>query len=64
MFIVIPIICGVYVFGPCFVIQYFVFFQFCNYIAGDERTGCFTLAVFLMFCYSQCSVALPHGAVD
>ena len=24
-------------FGPCFVIQYFVSFKFCNNLDGDER---------------------------
>ena len=37
---------------------------FCNHIDGEERAGCFALAVFLMLCGSQCPVALPHGAVD
>ena len=28
-----------------------------------KQLGCFTLTVFLMYGDSQCSVALPHGAV-
>ena len=28
-----------------------------------KRVICFTLTVFLIACDSQCSVALPHGAV-
>ena len=35
LFIVVPIICGGSVFGPCFVIQYFVLFKFCYY--GDRE---------------------------
>ena len=30
-------------FGPCFVIQYFMSFYFCNYLAGEEIAGCFKL---------------------
>ena len=36
---------------------------FCNHLDGEERAGCFALTVILMFCDSQCSAALPHGAV-
>ena len=50
-------------FGPCFVIRYFVSFKFCNDFAGEVRVCCSTLNVFLMYYNSQCSVALPHGAV-
>ena len=52
-------------FGPCFVIQYFVSVKFCNYLGGKERerAGCFTLIVFLMSCDGQWSVAFPHCAV-
>ena len=47
-------------FGPCFVIKYFVF---CNHLDGEEKAGCFTLSVFLVSCDSKCSVALPHGVM-
>ena len=30
---------------------------------GVERVGCFALTVFLMFYDSECSLALPRGAV-
>ena len=50
-------------FGPCFVIQYFMSVLFCNHLDWEESAGCFALTVFLMSCDSQCSVALPHGAV-
>ena len=29
-----------------------------------ERAGCFTLIVFLVYCNSKCSVALPHDAMS
>ena len=32
-------------------------------ILMGKRAGCFALTVFRMSCDSQCSVALPHGAV-
>ena len=50
-------------FGPWFVIQYFVSFKFCNPLDWEERAGYFTFIVFLMSCYCYCYVALPHGAV-
>ena len=28
-----------------------------------EKAGCFSLAVFLMYCDNMCSMALPHSAV-
>ena len=34
--------------------------QFCNYLDGEERAGCFTLFVFLVS--RDCCVALPHDA--
>ena len=34
------------------------------YLDGEERAGCFTLTVFLIFCDSKCSVTLPHDAMD
>ena len=63
LFIVAPIVCRGSVFGPCFVIQYFVSVLFCNRLDGDERAGCFGLTVFLVSCNCQCSVSLPSGAV-
>ena len=51
------------VFGPCIVIQYFVLSRWGGGGGGGEmRDGCFAF-VFLMSCDSQCSVALPGGAV-
>ena len=50
-------------FNPCFVIQYVVSFKFCNHLDGEKRIAGIILTVFLMSCDSQCSVALPHGAV-
>ena len=56
LFIVVPIVCGGFVFGPCFVIQYLV--SFCSHLAEEERAGCFTSIVFLLsygfrFCVSS-----------
>ena len=51
------------VFSPCFVIHYAVSFKFCNHLDGEKRIACFILTVFLVSCDSQCSVALPDGAV-
>ena len=50
-------------FGPCFIIQYFVSFLFCNHFDGEERVGCFTLTVFLMYCERQYSVSLYQGTL-
>ena len=38
LFIVVSIVCGSFVFGPCIVVQNCVPFQacFCNHSAGDE----------------------------
>ena len=29
----------------------------------EEKAGCFAIIVLQMYCYYNCSVALPHGAV-
>ena len=29
----------------------------------EEKAGCFAIIVLQMYCYYECSVALPHGAV-
>ena len=68
LFSVALIVCGGFcvisiMLGPGFVILYFVSFWFCNHIDGEDRAGCFTLIVFLMFCDSQCSVAIPNGTM-
>ena len=59
----LPLCMGVLCFGPCFVIQYFVSFLFCSHLDREERDDCFTVFVFMMFCGSQSSVALLHGAI-
>ena len=46
-------------FGPCVVIL--LVLQSSSW--GRTRAGFFTLTVFLMSCYSQCYLALPHGDV-
>ena len=38
-------------------------FQFCNHLEDEEKAGCFAIIVLQMYCYDNCSVALPHGAV-
>ena len=64
LFVDTPIVCWGSEFGLCFtVIQYFVSVLFCNHLDGEEIPGCFAIIVSLMSCDSQCSVALPHGAV-
>ena len=51
-------------FGPCFVIQCFVYVYFCNYLMGN-RAGCFAfkLTVSLMSSDNKCSVALDLRCV-
>ena len=58
-----PIVCGGSSFSPFLLFSTLYPFSFCNHLDGEERAGCFALTVFLMSCYSQCSVALPHSAV-
>ena len=38
-------------------------FLFCKHLYEENRTGCFALIVFLMYCDCKCSVALPYAAV-
>ena len=45
----------------CFLFCYAILFG--NHLDGEERTGCFTLIVFLVFCDCYCSVPIPRGAV-
>ena len=45
VFIVSLIVCGGPVFGLVFIIQYFVSFEFCDHLDGEERAGCFTLTL-------------------
>ena len=57
-------------FDPCFVMQYLVSFLVSITLMGKERSGCFTIIVFLMSCdclflwlVLQCViVALPDHA--
>ena len=50
-------------FGPCFCYSVLCAPLVKQHLDGEERSGCFTLTVFLMSCNSQCSVAYPHGAI-
>ena len=44
-------------------------FYFCNHLKKEEKAGCFAKAccfaivVLQMYCYYNCSVALPRNAV-
>ena len=50
-------------FGPCFVMQYFLFFLVLHHFAWEGRAGCFTVIVFLVACGSYCSVSFPHSVM-
>ena len=63
LFIVNSVVSKGFVIGPCFVMQYLLSFLFCNYLAEEERAGCFTLIAFLLPCGCYCSLSLPHSAV-
>ena len=65
MFIVSPIVCGVSVFSPCFVIRTLCLSSFAIILMRKTELSlsCVAITVFLISCDSQCSVALPHGAV-
>ena len=39
-------------------------FLFCNHLEEDEKAGCFASIVYQMYCYYECAMALPRGAVD
>ena len=52
LFIVAPIVCGGSVFSHLFVLSTYMSFYFCIHRDGEERAGCFTLIVFVMFCDS------------
>ena len=41
-----PIVCGVFV----LLCIHLCLFYFCNHLAEEERSVCFALTVFLMFC--------------
>ena len=36
----------------------------CNHLEEEEKSGCFAIIVLQVYCYYECSVTLPHGAVD
>ena len=62
-FIVALIVCGSFVFVPCFAIQYLLSILVLHSFAREERADCFILIVFLLSCDCKCSVYLPHGVV-
>ena len=47
----------------CFVMHYFVYILVSNHIEEEGKAGCFAIIVLQMYCYCNCSVALPHGTV-
>ena len=49
--------------GVCFDMRYFMSFSSFANILTRERAGCFAFVIFWMYCYSKCSMALPHGAM-
>ena len=49
LYIVAPIVSGGCVFGPYFVIQYYMSFLCCNHLDGEERAGCITFKMKLSF---------------
>ena len=55
--------CVVVVFCCFFIFSNECPFSFCNHLDGEEKAGCFTLIVLLMYCGCWCSVALPGGVV-
>ena len=60
--LLLPFLWG-FVFGPCFVVQYFVLFpNLQSSHLGRVIAGCFNLIVLLISCGYWCSVALPSGA--
>ena len=58
--IVALIVCGGFVFGPCFVTQYLVSFLVFNQLAEVGRADCVALIVFLLAYGCKCSVSLSH----
>ena len=38
-----------FVFGPCFVLKFFMSFLVLKHLAEEERTACFTFIVFFLF---------------
>ena len=40
-----------------------VHFSFINHLEEEEKADCFDIIVLQLFCYYNCSVALPHSDV-
>ena len=47
----------------CFVMHYFVYILVSNPIKEEGKAGFFAIIVLQMYCYYNCSVSFPHGAV-
>ena len=43
------VVCGSFVLGLCFVVQYLCLFKFYNHLTGKERAGCFYFGNLLDF---------------
>ena len=41
----------------------FVVVMLCDHLEEEEKTGCFAIIVFQMYCYYKCYVTLPRGAL-
>ena len=63
LFNVLPIVCGSSVL--VFVLLCFTLcaLEFCNHLEEEENAGCFAIIVLQVYCYYNCYVALPPGAV-
>ena len=46
----------------CYWITLFPFY-FCNHLEEEEKAGCFAIIVLQIYCFYECSVALPHSTV-
>ena len=53
-----PVVCGSFVFDPCFVVQYFE-----SSLVLHEIAFCLTFTVFQIVCCCYSSLPLPHSAM-
>ena len=59
-----PIVCGVLVKRPCFMMYFLLFFLVCNHLTEKWRAGCFYLIVSMMLSRGcMYNVFLPWSAV-
>ena len=50
-------------FGSCVVMQYYLLGGICHHLTEEERAWCYTLIVFLLFCFCKCPVPLLRNTV-